>query len=265
MTPPPIPIQSGLVYGPVASRRFGRSLGVNLLPVDRKVCNLGCVYCQYGDAASGRRAEQVELPAAELVLEAARRALERGAACDAITVAGNGEPTLHPDLPRIAAGLVELRDRHAPAVPLVLLTNGTRLQLPRVRDALRHFDWRVVKLDAGQEAGFRAVNRPSGASLASVVSGLLALGQTFTVQSLFFRGALDNATPEHLRSWARTLLRVRPVDVQVTTVERGTAVPGLEPVAARDLEAIAAGARRLGLSARAYPCTEEERFRLVPA
>lgn len=265
MHPPPIPIQSSLVYGPVASRRFGRSLGINLLPVDRKVCNLGCVYCQYGDAAPWPRPDHVELPAGEQVLQAAARVLAAGAACDAITVAGNGEPTLHPDLPRIADGLVELRDRLAPGTPLVLLTNGTRLGLPRVREAVRRFDQRVVKIDAGLLTAFQAVNRPNGTSLNAVVSGLRSLGQPFTVQSLFFRGVMDNATPALLRAWVTTLLLVRPADVQITTLERGTALEGLEPVSAADLEAIAAGVRRLGLSARAFPCSEEERFGLSPA
>lgn len=267
MTPPPIPIQSALVYGPVVSRRFGRSLGVNLLPVDRKVCNLRCVYCQYGDddaPRSGPRPDQVELPAAEQVLEAVARALA-GAACDSITVAGNGEPTLHPDLVRIADGLVQLRDRLSPGTPLVLLTNGTRLGLVPVREALRRFDRRVVKLDAGQEPTFRVVNRPNGTSLHAVVTALQALGQPFTVQSLFFRGAMDNATPSLLRAWATTLQAVRPTDVQVTTLERGTQLAGLEPVSAADLEAIAAGVRRLGLPARAFPCSAEERFSLRPA
>jgi len=268
MTPPPIPIQSALVYGPVASRRFGRSLGVNLLPVDRKVCNLRCVYCQYGDGDAprcGPRPDQVELSAAEQVLEAVERALAGGAACDSITVAGNGEPTLHPDLVRIADGLVRLRDRLSPGTPLVLLTNGTRLGLVPVREALRRFDRRVVKLDAGQETTFRAVNRPNGTSLHAVVAALQTLGQPFTVQSLFFRGAMDNATPPLLRAWAATLRAARPTDVQVTTLERGTELAGLEPVSAADLEAIAAGARRLGLPARAFPCSAEERFSLRPA
>lgn len=256
----PIPLQERWAYGPIASRRFGRSLGVNLLPLDRKVCTMACAYCQYGDGAGGGRIDRDALPAPAQVLAAVERALAGRPAIDAITVAGNGEPTVHPELHRITEGLVALRDRLSPGTPLVLLTNGTRLDLPRVRDAIRLFDRPVVKLDAGEELAFRAVNRPNGASLARVVRGLQGLGRRFTAQALFVRGAVDNATPAALQAWARTLLAVRPADVQVTTLDRGTALAGLRPVPAAALEEIAAGVRRLGIPAAAFPCGSEARF-----
>lgn len=147
----------------------------------------------------------------------------------------------------------------------MLLTNGARLGLQTVREALRRFDRRVVKLDAGQESTFRAIHRPRGTSLHAVVTALRTLGQPFTVQSLFFRGAMDNSTPSLLQAWASALLAVRPADVQVTTLDRGAELAGLEPVPAADLEAIAAGVRRLGFPAQAFPCSAEERFSLPPA
>ena len=103
-------LQSGLVYGPVQSRRLGRSLGVNLCPAGRKTCNFNCAYCQYG---------WTNFPAKEMfprpadVIDALDAALQRDPDVDSITVAGNGEPTLHPAFVSIADGLFHARERLA--------------------------------------------------------------------------------------------------------------------------------------------------------
>src|SRR5262245_34849569 len=94
-----MPLQEGIVYGPVRARRLGRSLGVNLLPPYAKVCNMNCAYCQYGETRERRGAGR--WPNAQEVAAAVAERLERAAAADElidrITVAGHGEPTLHPD------------------------------------------------------------------------------------------------------------------------------------------------------------------------
>jgi len=104
-------LQTGMVYGPLESRRFGRSLGVNLAPPGRKTCNYNCAYCQYGWTAFPASAA---FPAPADVIDAVDRALARDPEVDAITVAGNGEPTLHPAFAPIAEGLFHVRARRAP-------------------------------------------------------------------------------------------------------------------------------------------------------
>lgn len=273
--PAPIPLQRRWAYGPLPSRRLGRSLGVNLLPIERKLCNFDCVYCQYDATpsqpvrraerrAGGRPGRPGDLPARADVLAAVAAALELGGGCDAITIAGNGEPTLHPEFEQVVAGLRALRDAHAPGASLVLLTNGTRLRAPQVRRALRLLDRPFVKLDAADEETLQAVDRPrAGVRLARLLDDLgvlTAQGTPFWLQAMFMRGAVDNAGPASVARWVDLVARLRPAGVHVTTIDRGTTLPGVLPLPAARLEEIAAAARARGLTAEAFPCGDEARF-----
>lgn len=251
-----IPLQSELAYGPVPSRRFGRSLGVNLLPAGRKLCTFDCVYCQY-DATP--HADVTRFPAPERVWEVVEAALRR-APCDAITIAGNGEPTLHPELDVVMTGLVRLRDRHAPQASLVLLSNGARLHEPGARAALAWFDRTFFKLDGGDEETLRAIDRPRGATLPRLVDALRRLDAPFGLQTMFVTGAQDNASPAAVTRWLDLVVRLRPVELHVTTIDRGTTVPGLRPVPAARLLEIADAARARDLRVEAFPCGDEALF-----
>lgn len=254
--PATIPLQAEIAYGPVRSRRFGRSLGVNLLPPGRKLCTFDCVYCQY-DATPD--AAPAGFPTPEQVLEAVAAALRRGP-CDAVTVAGNGEPTLHPQLARIAAGLLELVTADARGAELVLLSNGTRLDRPEVTAALPSFHRVFFKLDAADDETLRAIDRPRGFSIERLVKGLRGLGAPFALQALFVTGARDNATPAAVERWLDLVEDLQPRSVHVTTIDRGTTLDGLRPLSAERLEMIAARACARGIPAAAFPCPEEDRF-----
>ncbi|MCO5168611.1 MAG: radical SAM protein [Planctomycetes bacterium] len=257
--PQPIPLQSDWAYGPVPSRRFGRSLGVNLLPRDRKVCTYDCVYCQY-DATPG--AAKGDLPAPAEVLAAVEEALRRDPGCDAITLAGNGEPTLHPAFDEVVAGLAALRDALAPCAALVLLSNGARLDAPAVREALARIDLPFFKLDAGDPATLRAVDRPRvRAALPRLLAGLRRLGPgRFLLQAMFVQGAADNTTAPAVAGWLETVASLRPAGVHVTTVDRGTTLPGVLPAPRERLEALGRAVRARGVPAGVFPCEDEARF-----
>lgn len=258
--PGPIPLQPGWVYGPVASRRLGRSLGVNLLPVHARICSMDCVYCQYAPP-SGRHAPEDEpgFPTVAAVCAEVEEALRRDPTVDAVTLAGNGEPTLHPSFGAVLRGIAALRDRLAPTARLVLLTNGTRLTQPRVRAALDLVDLPVVKLDAGDDEALRRINRPRGVRLDEIQRGIQALPRV-VIQAMFVTGAVDNTGPAQLSAWLERLRALAPASVQVTTIDRGTAMSGLLPVPARRLEEIAGRVRELGIPAQAFPCRNEEEW-----
>jgi wyosine [tRNA(Phe)-imidazoG37] synthetase (radical SAM superfamily) len=235
-----------LIFGPVDSRRYGRSLGVNLLPADRKICNYNCPYCECGwteVAASRSPVDPALFPAAEEILvdlEAdleARRA--RGERIDTITLAGNGEPTLHPEFSRIAEAVRAMRDRIYPRARLVLLSDAANLHVPDVRVGIGAFDVKVMKLDAGTEAGFRAVNMPvDKVTLASVVAEMATL-RGIVLQAMFVRGRVDNTTEEEVAAWVHLVARIRPESVQVYSLDRETPDPALARVPADVLRAIA--------------------------
>ena len=158
-----LPLQDDILYGPIYSRRLGRSLGINLLPTTYKLCSFNCLYCHYGwtDAHTlDVKAHAADLPAAETVVERLRIALRSLLDFDCLTFSGNGEPTLHPQFAEIVDQVVHLRDQYRPDVRLALLSNSTGLLLSGVRECIHRIDLPVFKLDAGTAQTFRKVNRP---------------------------------------------------------------------------------------------------------
>lgn len=243
-------LQPGLVYGPVRSRRLGRSLGVNLAPPGRKTCNFNCAYCQYGWTDFPARGE---FPRPSDVIDAVDRALVQHPDVDAITVAGNGEPTLHPAFAPIAEGLFHLRARRAPKAKLTLLSNGSTLDRLDVVSSLARFDARCMKLDAGDATTFRLMNA-SSITLGRLIADLRSVGR-LTLQSMFVRdadGVVDNTTPRALDAWLGAVDHVRPEGVDLYSLARTPARGTLLTVPPSMLEAIAKRVVALGVSARVF-------------
>lgn len=254
----PIPLQDGWIYGPVHSRRYGRSLGVNPLPLDRKLCSLDCLYCQYGFTRAQDTAGRAEVPSAPEMARAFEREFARLAAAgdvpDWIHVAGNGEPTLHPDFLEMSRALQAARDRHLPASRIGLLSNSMHLNRDDVVRALNEcYDDPAMKLEWGTPECFAAMNQVSPKGFRRVVDGLKRLDR-FAVQALFLRSPrADNTTPRELDGWLALLGELRPYRVEVYSIDRPpqseaqvTAVPKAE------LEVIAQRVRGLSIPAEAF-------------
>ena len=239
--PGTIPLQDAAVYGPIRSRRLGSSLGINVLPVSHKVCSSNCVYCQYGWTLPSRSDERLQR-APELlqaIEEAFQRHVRDGTPVDCITLAGNGEPTLHPDLLELVIGIKRLRDAYFPGVPVGILSDATQLARPSVRRALALLDLRCMKFDAADEVTWRRVNEPLGRTdFQAMLEALKALPD-LVLQSMFIQGAYDNTGEPHLRSWVDRVGEIRPQGVQVYTVDRGTAAEGITEAPRATLQAIA--------------------------
>lgn len=248
-----IPLQDGLVYGPVKSRRLGASLGVNIIPDGRKVCNFNCAYCQYGwTPASGKavRVARDEWPTAESIAAAVDGVLARSGAIDRITLAGNGEPTLHPEFARIVELLRAVRDRRAKHARLVVLSNSSTVDDPAVIHGLRRLDERYMKLDAGDAATLRKINGTT-IPVERIVSGLASLSGV-VLQALFTRdaaGKVDNTTPGAIARWLAAVKRVRPLAVHVYTIDRSPAWKPLQKIPREELTAIGERVRGIGFEA----------------
>ncbi|MBI3996345.1 MAG: radical SAM protein [Candidatus Omnitrophica bacterium] len=239
--PETIPLQDTTVYGPIQSRRLGSSLGINVLPVSHKVCSSNCVYCQYGWTPANPSQER--LKRAPVLLAEIREAFEQhareGTQVDCITIAGNGEPTLHPDLYDVVIGLKRLRDAYFSAARVGILTDATQVTRPRVRATLALLDTRYMKFDAADEATWRRINQPMGAiGFTGMVDALKTLPEII-LQSMFIQGAYDNTDEAHVAAWVRAVGAIRPLSVQVYTVDRGTAAPGVTEVPREQLLEIA--------------------------
>ena len=170
-----------------------------------------------------------------------------------MTVAGNGEPTLHPGFALIAEGLFHVRARRAPGAKLALLSNGSTLGRHDVFYSLSKFDVRSMKLDAGDATTFRLMNA-GGVPLGRLTADLASVGN-LTLQSMFVQdaeGVIDNTTPFAIDAWIEAVERVRPLKVDVYTIARSPARLSLRRVAPVALDAIAARVVALGIPARAY-------------
>ncbi|MGE0711035.1 MAG: hypothetical protein AB7N76_28520 [Planctomycetota bacterium] len=176
---------------------------------------------------------------------------------EAITMAGGGEPTLHPDFARIVPGLAALRDRYAPAARLCLLSNGAGLRRPGVRGSLALIDRPMFELDAGDEALCQAIGRPRSLRLDDLLDELLSV-PNLILQSSFVTGLADNTTREAIQSWFERVLLLEPREVHLTTVGRGSQTPGALPVSSACLNVIASALRARGVEARAFPCRDAE-------
>jgi wyosine [tRNA(Phe)-imidazoG37] synthetase (radical SAM superfamily) len=243
-------LQNECVYGPVISRRLGRSLGVNLAPAGRKACNFVCAYCRYGWADPPPRGEW---PRPSHVIDAVDRTLATCATVDTITIAGNGEPTLHPAFAMIADALFRVRALRAPGARLALLTNGSTLGRPDVIGSLRRFDTRCVKLDAGDATTFRRLNAPS-VTLGRLLADLRSVNDV-TLHSTFVRdtrGVVDNMTPSALGAWLDAVRRIRPAAVDICTAHRMPIGTSLIAAPKDVLEEIADLVRSMGIPARVF-------------
>lgn len=250
-----IPLQSTIVYGPVRSRRLGASLGVNVLPPGRKICNFNCAYCQYGWTTE--RPELVrddEWHAPDIIADAVRLALRDArtgdSAVDRITLAGNGEPTLHPRFVELVTQLHAVRDAEYPSARLALLSNSGTLLRPGIAGALDRLDEVYLKLDTADPVTFRRLNGTS-LDLEDLIAALGRISHV-TIQSLFTRdasGRIDNTTPAAVEAWIAALARIRPAAVHIYSLDRGPAWSALQVIAREELEAIAARVRAAGLQA----------------
>ncbi len=227
----PIPLQDGWLYGPVDSRRYGRSLGVNPLPLDRKLCSLDCLYCQYGFTRTQEVAGRAEVPSLEELASAFDREFARLAAADdipdRITVAGNGEPTLHPDFYEWSRLLAESRTKHFGASTQIgLLTNGLHLNKADVIAGIQEFyDEPAIKLECGTAECFAGLYQVSPKGLQRTLKTLHQL-KSFVIQALFIHSpSADNAAPAEVAEWLNHLdtFRDKIRHVEIYTLDRPAA------------------------------------------
>lgn len=242
----PYSLADGVTYGPVASRRLGASLGINILPFGVKVCSFNCNYCQCGwttDLVDDATLAKLRFPSADEVGEALRaRLLElkaEGRALDCMTLAGNGEPTLHPDFSRTVRAILAARDEVMPGVRTDILSNAAHLDRPDVVEGLNLLDERYMKLDAGTDEQFLNMNSPvTEVGLWDVMKGLPKL-KDFVIQAMFTHGRRDNTDERSVIAWIAAVKRVKPKAVQIYSVDRYPADKKILPVERELLDEVA--------------------------
>jgi wyosine [tRNA(Phe)-imidazoG37] synthetase (radical SAM superfamily) len=208
------------IYGPVPSRRLGRSLGVDLVPF--KTCSFNCIYCQLGQTTCLTLARAEYVPVKE-VLDELAEVLASGPPVDYVTLAGSGEPTLHSKLGEIVGAIRGLTDR-----PIAVLTNGSLLFEKDVREACALADVVMPTLAAHDEAGYQRIHRPCpGLTLARHLSGLLAFRNEHKTPMWLELFILEgvNASEADREAFAKLIDQIGPDRVQINTAARPTSEP----------------------------------------
>jgi wyosine [tRNA(Phe)-imidazoG37] synthetase (radical SAM superfamily) len=213
---------------------MGRSLGLDLIPY--KTCTYDCVYCQLG-RTTVKTMERKEYVPVEEVLSELREWLRSGEACDYISLAGSGEPTLHSGIGTLVRSIKGMTK-----IPVAVLTNGSLLFQSEVQDALLEADVVIPSLDAGDAHLFQWVNRPvEEISFDRMVEGLESFTKRFRgevwLEVLLLEGV--TAYPAQVEKIAALVRRIGPVRVQLTTASRPPAEQFARPVSEGRMLALA--------------------------
>jgi wyosine [tRNA(Phe)-imidazoG37] synthetase (radical SAM superfamily) len=246
-----------IIFGPVKSRRLGVSLGINLLPTKRKICNFNCIYCECGWTRDIEKAV-THLPHRDKVYDALDWKLsemkEKHQSPDVITYAGNGEPTLHPAFPGIIDDSIILRDKYFPEARIAVLSNATTISDPLVKAALLKIDMNILKLDSAFDSTIKKHNQPRvNIRAEELIDNLAGFNGKVIIQTLFLRGthnheAIDNTTPVEIDAWLRAIERIKPSEVMIYTISRDTPEgSNLNKVPLNELKRIASLVESMGI------------------
>lgn len=221
------------VFGPVPSRRLGRSLGVDLIPF--KTCSYDCIYCQLG-LTTNKTVERKEWVPLQTVMKDLKPKLALNP--DWITLSGSGEPTLYSRLDELIAGIHEVTN-----VPVAVLTNGSLLWQPDLRRQISKADLVIPSLDGGDAETFQTINRPAtNISFETMLEGLFAFRQEFKnpywLEILLLEGI--NAEGEPLEHLIRCVSAIAPDRIQLNTATRPPAEPSAHSVSPARMQEVAA-------------------------
>ncbi len=243
-----------VIFGPIHSRRLGLSLGVNLLPVDAKICSFNCIYCECGFNTT---MHEFNFPMRSEVKAILSRKLsqmvEAGEIPNVITFAGNGEPTLHPDFEGIIDDTIALRNELCPTAKVSVLSNSTRIHKPHIFNALKKVDNNILKFDSAIDRTMKLMDQPVGKHIdvAWLITELQKFEGNLIIQTMFLRGEyqgekIDNTTEIEIDAWLEALAKIQPKQVMIYSLDRDTPVQQLQKVTVSELNTIAERVKSAG-------------------
>lgn len=235
-------LKENYIFGPIKSRRLGSSLGINVLPLLKKICSFNCIYCECGwnsaDVCASVPQELLSYPKSELIiceLEKKLIKLHNTIELNSITFSGNGEPTLHPDFANIISTTIELRNKYLPNTRISVLSNSTNLGSDLVVDALKQIDNAILKVDTANQQTFEHLNlfninnkKPDGTtklSIEKIINDMKKFDGNFIFQTMFLRGEMngqiiDNTTEPELIGLLDAMSATNPRQVMLYPIDR---------------------------------------------
>lgn len=248
-------LYNNIIFGPVQSRRLGLSLGVNLLPIESKLCNFNCIYCECGwnEEHEGKKRFNSREDVRTMLRDTLSDMVAQGTPPDVITFAGNGEPTMHPEFESIIDDTITLRNQLCPSAKVSVLSNATQIGREDVVRALLKVDNNILKLDSAFDQTVQLLNKPVGKySVAQVVEWMKQFQGNMILQTMFLRGEymgqkIDNTTEREVSAWLELVKDIAPKKVMVYSIDRDTPCQTLEKVAKVELSKIASQVEALGI------------------
>jgi wyosine [tRNA(Phe)-imidazoG37] synthetase (radical SAM superfamily) len=222
------------LYGPVPSRRLGRSLGIDLVP--HKICTYDCIYCQVGKTIQKTLTRKEYVPVGEVLEEVESFLGGETASIDHLSLSGSGEPTLHSKIRSVIEGI-----KAVTSVPVAVITNGSLLYEEEVRKDLLSADLVLPSLDAVSPKTFKKINRPDSKLLVvKIIEGLIEFRKIYKgqiwLEVLFCKGVND--TPEELQKMKEAIERIQPDLIHLNTVVRPPSEDWVRPLNQKEMEDI---------------------------
>jgi wyosine [tRNA(Phe)-imidazoG37] synthetase (radical SAM superfamily) len=222
------------IYGPVPSRRLGRSLGIDLVPF--KTCTYDCIYCHLGPTTNKTLERKEYIAIADIQSELERK-LAGSDAFDYISLAGSGEPTLNNSIGNLMLKIKSMTNR-----PIAVLTNGALLWMSEVQDALMAADVVLPSLDAGDKFLFQFINRPhKGISFEQILDGLAGFANRFKgeiwLEILLLAGI--TGIKNEVEKIASLIRKIKLARIQLNAVCRPPAEAFAKPLLSRQMQYLA--------------------------
>lgn len=223
----------GLIFGPVASRRLGFSLGVDIVPF--KTCSFDCIYCQLGKTTD-KIIQRGKFVACDKILEELTEKLKRKQRIDYITFSGSGEPTLNSDIGKLIGEIKKMT-----SIPVAVLTNGSLLWQKEVRDELAGAGLVIPSLDAATQKIFEQINQPHPSlKIEEIIRGITRFSREFKgeiwLEIMFVKGVNDGAG--EIKKIKGALAGMNLKKIQLNTVARPPAVKEARPLTLEELNKI---------------------------
>jgi len=225
------------IYGPVFSRRLGKSLGLSLTPY--KVCSFDCLYCQLGRTTEVTLEKKGYIPIEEILDELKSWLLyhtQEVPELKYITFSGSGEPTLNINIGKLIQEIKKITP-----VPIAVITNASLLSDSSVRQAILPADLIVPSLDAVTMSVFQRIDRPHpDIKIEDVINGLIELRKEFKkeiwLEIMLVSGVNDDI--RQIRKFQEVIEKIKPDKIQLNSPVRTTADADIFPVDKKKLERI---------------------------
>ncbi len=224
------------IFGPVPSRRLGRSLGIDVIPA--KTCSFDCIYCESGPTTCLSVTRKNFIDCSEVLEELGAFTRKNPNGADCFTFSSAGEPTLYDPMGELISAI----KKAYPQIPLIVLTNGSLLWKPEVRQGLLKADRVVPSIDAVTAAVFHKINRPHPSlEIGRIIEGIRAFRKEYKgqlhIEALFARGINDG--PEELSAMAAVIASIAPDRVELNTVVRPPAHEGTRGLTGEEMTRVA--------------------------